>query len=156
MRTIILVRPSQYAVDDIDVDKAHCGFLLRPGRTAAQLVFDAQPTIADIEHARFLGHRNRFEDVDFIMRIPIADAALLAFQMAEHMQVTRLSSGLIGIGHYHFHLVGHQIVQAHAVQTGEIGRLVERRSTLIAFPVGDGSLDELVRLPLKPAGQGRW
>ena len=64
-----LVRPSQYAVDDIDVDKAHCGFLLRPGRTAAQLVFDAQPTIADIEHARFLGHRNRFEDVDFIMRI---------------------------------------------------------------------------------------
>ena len=90
------------------------------------------------------------------MRIPIADAALLAFQMAEHMQVTRLSSGLIGIGHYHFHLVGHQIVQAHAVQTGEIGRLVERRSTLIAFPVGDGSLDELVRLPLKPAGQGRW
>ena len=72
------------------------------------------------------------------MRIPIADAALLAFQMAEHMQVTRLSSGLIGIGHYHFHLVGHQIVQAHAVQTGEIGRLVERRSTLIAFPIGNG------------------
>ncbi len=71
----------------------------------------------------------------------------------KHVQVAR---GIMRPRTHDIDLIGHEVIERHAVEPRKLSSLVERWRPLAELPLRDGSLVELVRLPLKLAGQGRW